>query len=158
MGKEAKTNVLRILDKNKIKYTSVSYECHEFIDGLHSAAITGTPVEQTFKTLVAQGKSKQYYVFIIPIAKEVDLKKAAKAAGEKSLEMLHVKDLTPVTGYVRGGCSPIGMKKSFPSFLDESAKNFETIYISGGRIGLSVCLAPEDLLPLIRGSYVSVCV
>lgn len=158
MGKEAKTNVLRILDKNKIKYTSVSYECHEFIDGLHSAAITGTPVEQTFKTLVAQGKSKQHYVFIIPIAKEVDLKKAAKAAGEKSLEMLHVKDLTPVTGYVRGGCSPIGMKKSFPSFLDESAKNFETIYISGGRIGLSVCLAPEDLLPLIRGSYVSVCV
>ena len=101
MGKEAKTNAMRMLDKNKIEYEVLNYECEEFIDGMHTAEVTGAPVEQSFKTLVMQGKSKQYYVYVVPIAEEVDLKKAAKAVGEKSVEMIHVKDITKVTGYVR---------------------------------------------------------
>lgn len=113
MGKEVKTNAMRILDRNKIPYEIINYECDEFIDGLHTAEKTGAPVEQSFKTLVMQagkpgsGGNRQYYVFVVPIAEEVDLKAAAKCVGEKSLEMLHVKDLTPLTGYVRGGCSPL---------------------------------------------------
>ncbi len=157
MAKEIKTNVMRILEKNKIDYEAIHYQCDEFIDGLHTAMITGAPVEQSFKTLVAQGKSKQYYVFVIPIAKEVDLKKAAKAAGEKSVEMIHVKDITKVTGYVRGGCSPIGMKKNYPVFIDESAVGYDQIYISGGRIGTSIRLSPDDLIPLTKAASVSVC-
>ena len=108
MGKEVKTNAMRILDKNKIPYEIINYECDEFIDGLHTAEATGAPVEQSFKTLVMQGKSKQYYVFVLPIAEEVDLKVAAKTVGEKSVEMIHVKDITAITGYVRGGCTPLG--------------------------------------------------
>ena len=114
MGKEVKTNAMRILDKNKIPYEIINYECDEFIDGLHTAEATGAPVEQSFKTLVMQGKSKQYYVFVLPIAEEVDLKVAAKTVGEKSVEMIHVKDITAITGYVRGGCTPLCMKKDFP--------------------------------------------
>ena len=117
MGKEVKTNAMRILDKNKIPYEIINYECDEFIDGLHTAEATGAPVEQSFKTLVMQGKSKQYYVFVLPIAEEVDLKVAAKTVGEKSVEMIHVKDITAITGYVRGGCTPLGMKKQFPCHL-----------------------------------------
>ena len=157
MAKETKTNVMRILDKNKIPYQAVHYECDEFIDGLHTAELTGAPVEQSFKTLVARGKSGQYYVYVIPIAREVDLKLAAKAAGEKSVEMIHVKELNAITGYIRGGCSPIGMKKQFPTFLDDSAQQFETIYISGGKIGVSICLSPQSLCQLIRGRFVSIC-
>lgn len=100
------------------------------------------PVEQSFKTLVAQGKSKQYYVLVLPIAEEVDLKKAAKAVGEKSIEMIHVKDITAVSGYVRGGCSPIGMKKQYPTVIQECAANFDKVYVSGGRIGTTLCMAP----------------
>ena len=133
------------------------YECDEFIDGLHTAELTGAPVEQSFKTLVARGKSGQYYVYVIPIAREVNLKLAAKAAGEKSVEMIHVKEINAITGYIRGGCSPIGMKKQFPTFLDESAQQFETIYISGGKIGVSICLSPSALCQLIRGKFVSIC-
>ena len=106
---------------------------------------TGTPVAQTYKTLVMQGKSKQYYVFVIPIACEVDLKKAARSVGEKSVEMIHVKDITKITGYVRGGCSPLGMKKLFPTVIDESATKFTEIYVSGGRIGLTLKMSPQDL-------------
>lgn len=157
MAKETKTNVMRILDKNKIPYQAVHYECDEFIDGLHTAELTGAPVEQSFKTLVARGKSGQYYVYVIPIAREVDLKLAAKAAGEKSVEMIHVKEINAITGYIRGGCSPIGMKKQFPTFLDDSAQQFETIYISGGKIGVSICLSPQSLCQLIRGRFVSIC-
>ena len=138
MGKEVKTNAMRILDKNKIPYEIINYECDEFIDGLHTAEATGAPVEQSFKTLVMQGKSKQYYVFVLPIAEEVDLKVAAKTVGEKSVEMIHVKDITAITGYVRGGCTPLGMKKQFPTVLHDSARNFDKIYISGGRIGTSI--------------------
>ena len=129
--KEVKTNAMRILDKNKIFYETINYECDEFIDGLHTAEKTGAPVEQSFKTLVAQGKSKEYYVLVIPIAEEVDLKKAAKVLGEKSIEMIHVKDITKVTGYVRGGCSPLGMKKLYPTIIQESAETFDMIYVSG---------------------------
>ena len=149
---------MRILDKNKIGYEAIHYECDEFIDGLHTAQKTGAPVEQSFKTLVARGKSKQCYVFVIPIAQEVDLKKAAKAAKEKSMEMIHVKEINGLTGYVRGGCSPIGMKKLFPTFIDASAQQYETVYISGGRIGTSIRLNPEDLCSLVHGQFVSVCV
>ena len=157
MAKETKTNVMRILDKNKIPYQALHYECDEFIDGLHTAELTGAPVEQSFKTLVARGKSGQYYVYVIPIAREVNRRLAAKAAGEKSVEMIHVKEINAITGYIRGGCSPIGMKKQFPTFLDESAQQFETIYISGGKIGVSICLSPNALCQLIRGKFVSIC-
>ena len=146
--KEIKTNAMRILDRQKIKYEVLQYECDEFIDGLHTAEKTGAPVEQSFKTLVAQGKSKQYYVLVLPIAEEVDLKKAAKAVGEKSIEMIHVKDITAVSGYVRGGCSPIGMKKQYPTVIQECAANFDKVYVSGGRIGTTLCMAPEDLKKL----------
>lgn len=146
MAKEVKTNAMRILDKMKISYETLRYECDEFIDGLHTAEKTGAPVERSFKTLVAQGKSKQYYVFVIPIAEEVHLKTAAKLAGEKSVEMIHVKDITAVTGYIRGGCSPLGMKKQYPTFLHESALNYDQIYISGGKIGISLCLNPQELI------------
>lgn len=144
--KEIKTNAMRILDKNKIKYEVLQYECDEFIDGLHTAEKTGAPVEQSFKTLVLQGKSKQYYVFVLPIAEEIDLKKAARLVEEKSLEMIHVKDITEITGYVRGGCSPLGMKKNYPVILGEQAFAYEKIYISGGRIGTTLCLSPGDLV------------
>ena len=154
--KEVKTNAMRILDKNKISYETINYECDEFIDGLHTAEKTGAPVEQSFKTLVAQGKSKEYYVLVIPIAEEVDLKKAAKVLGEKSIEMIHVKDITKITGYVRGGCSPLGMKKQFPTILDKSMEQFDKIYISGGRIGTSMALSPADLAAVTGAAYADI--
>lgn len=153
MSKETKTNAMRILDRMKIPYRVIQYECDEFIDGLHTAQKTGAPVEQSFKTLVTRGKSGQYYVVVIPIAEEVNLKNAAKLAGEKSLEMIHVKEITGITGYVRGGCSPIGMKKQFPTFIHESAMQYSEIYISGGRIGTTLCLSPTDLLTACEGTF-----
>ncbi|MDD7740029.1 MAG: Cys-tRNA(Pro) deacylase [Fusicatenibacter sp.] len=151
--KEIKTNAMRMLDRKKISYEVLQYECDEFIDGLHTAQKTGAPVEQSFKTLVAQGKSGRYYVFVLPIAEETDLKKAAKAVGEKSVEMIPVKEITAVTGYVRGGCSPIGMKKQFPTIIQESAAKYDKIYVSGGRIGTTLCLNPEDLRKASGGEY-----
>ena len=156
MGKEVKTNAMRILDRNKVSYEILQYECDEFIDGLHTAEKTGAPVEQSFKTLVMQGKTGGYYVFVIPIAEEVDLKEAAKAVGEKSVEMIHVKDITKITGYVRGGCSPLGMKKQFQTVIQESAKNYPKIYISGGRIGTSIKVNPEDLMRVVKGTYADI--
>ena len=156
MGKEAKTNAMRMLDKHKLAYEVLNYECDEFIDGLHTAEITGAPVEQSFKTLVMQGKSKQYYVYVVPIADEVDLKKAAKAVDEKSVEMIPVKDITKVTGYVRGGCSPLGMKKQYKTILHSSAKQYEKIYISGGRIGITLALNPKDLFEMIDAAYADI--
>lgn len=156
MGKEAKTNAMRMLEKKKIAYEALSYECDEFIDGLHSAAQTGAPVDASFKTLVMQGKSKQYYVFVIPIAMEVDLKKAARAVSEKSVEMIHVKDITKITGYVRGGCSPLGMKKQFPTVIHETALDFEQIYVSGGRIGLSLKINPQQLAEVVQASFADI--
>lgn len=156
MGKEAKTNAMRMLDKKKIPYEVISYECDEFIDGLHSAAMTGNPVDESFKTLVMQGKSRQYYVFVIPIALEVDLKKAARAVNEKSVEMIHVKEITKITGYVRGGCSPLGMKKLFPTVIHESARDFDAIYVSGGRIGLSLKIDPMQLAEVIHAEFADI--
>ncbi len=156
MGKEAKTNAMRMLDRAKIPYEVIQYECDEFIDGLHTAEKTGAPVEQSFKTLVMQGKSKQYYVFVLPIAEEVQLKTAARVVGEKSVEMIPVKDITKITGYVRGGCTPLGMKKQFPTVVHESAKAFDRIYISGGRIGMTIIVDPLQLADLIGAQFADI--
>ena len=156
-SKEIKTNAMRILDRMKIPYEAHTYECEEFVDALQIADMLHLPYEKVYKTLVTVGNSKNYFVFVIPIDKELDLKKAAKVVGEKSLSMIHVKEINAITGYIRGGCSPIGMKKQFPTFLDESAQQFETIYISGGKIGVSICLSPNALCQLIRGKFVSIC-
>ena len=153
MAKEAKTNAMRMLDRQKVKYEALSYECDEFIDGIHCADITGAPYDQSFKTLVMEGKSGGYYVFVVPIDDEIDFKKAAKAAGEKSIEMLHLKDLTKVTGYIRGGCTSIGMKKQYPTVIQECAAQFDKVYVSGGRIGTTLCMAPEDLKKVSRAEY-----
>ena len=128
--KELKTNAMRILDRNKIPYEYETYECDEFVDGITTADKIGLPHEQVYKTLVTVGKTGGHYVFVIPIAAELDLKKAAKSVGEKSVEMLHVKDITAVTGYVRGGCTAIGMKKQFPTVIDSSAQHQESMAIS----------------------------
>lgn len=151
MAKEAKTNAMRMLDRQKITYETLTYDCDEFVDGMHSADLTGAPYEQSFKTLVMEGKSGGFYVFVVPIEKEVDRKAAAKAVGEKAVDMIHVKDITKITGYVRGGCSPIGMKKPFPTVFDASAGEFEEIYVSGGRIGLTLKVPVDALLKVTGG-------
>ncbi|MCI8280542.1 MAG: Cys-tRNA(Pro) deacylase [Lachnospiraceae bacterium] len=151
--KEMKTNAMRLLDKHKVPYKVLQYECDTFIDGLHTAEITGAPVEQSFKTLVLQGKSGQYYVLVLPIAGEVHMKEAAKLLKEKSVTMIPVKEISTVTGYVRGGCSPLGMKKQFPTYIHESAKEFSEIYISGGRIGTSLCLNPLKLAEVTGAEF-----
>ena len=156
--KEIKTNAMRILEKNKVPYETIQYECEEFIDGLHTAQKTGAPVEQSLKTLVVQGKSKEYYVLVVPIAEEIDLKKAARVLNEKSIEMIHVKDITKVTGYVRGGCSPLGMKKQYPTVVHRSALEYDEIYISGGRIGTTLKLKPEDLAKTIKADFADIIV
>lgn len=156
MAKEGKTNAMRILDRNKISYETLSYECDEFIDGLHSAMATGAPVEQSFKTLVLQGKSGNYYVIVVPIAEEINLKTAAKVLHEKSVEMIPVKDITKVTGYVRGGCSPLGMKKSYQTVLHSSAEKYPWIYVSGGKIGVSIKLHPMDLVKVTKAMLADV--
>ena len=156
MAKEAKTNAMRMLDRQKVKYEALSYECDEFIDGIHCADITGAPYDQSFKTLVMEGKSGGYYVFVVPIDDEIDFKKAAKAAGEKSIEMLHLKDLTKVTGYIRGGCTSIGMKKQYPTFIHEAAKEQDKITVSGGRLGLQITLSPDDLCRAAKAEYADI--
>ena len=152
--KIAKTNAMRILEREKISYIPHAYQ-HEDgkIDGLAVAQKLGQNPEQVFKTLVAVGHSKNYYVFVIPVGAELDLKKAARAVGEKSVEMIHVKDITAITGYVRGGCSPIGMKKQFRTVIDSSAQQYDEIYVSGGRIGTTLKLSPEDLRKTVRAEY-----
>lgn len=151
MAKEAKTNAMRMLERQKVKYETLTYDCDEFVDGMHSADLTGAPYEQSFKTLVMEGKSGSFYVFVVPIEKEVDRKAAAKAVGEKAVDMIHVKDITKITGYVRGGCSPIGMKKPFPTVFDASAGDFDEIYVSGGRIGLTLKVPVKELLKVTGG-------
>lgn len=144
--KNKKTNAMRILDKDKIPYEANFYQCDEFIDGIHVADKLSQPYEQSFKTLVTVGKSGENYVFVLPVHKELDMKKAAAVVKEKSIEMLHVKDIRAVTGYIRGGCTPIGMKKQFKTVIDSSALNFSRIYISGGEIGVQLIIAPNDLI------------
>lgn len=155
--KEIKTNVMRILDKNKISYEAFSYEVDEFVDGIHCADAIGAPHDQSFKTLVAKGRSKEYYVFVLPIEKEVDLKTAAKAVGEKSVEMIHVKDINKITGYIRGGCSPLGMKKQYKTVIDESGLLYDWVYVSGGRIGSTVKVNPGDLASLCKAAFYNIC-
>ena len=153
MGKELKTNAMRFLDTKKIAYEVQAYQCDEFIDGVHVAEKLGQPLDETFKTIVAQGKSGSYYCFLLPVAEELDLKKAAKSVGEKSVELLHVKDITKITGYVRGGCTPIGMKKQFMTVVHSSAQELEKFYISGGRIGMQIHLSPTELVNAINGKF-----
>lgn len=153
MAKEIKTNAMRILEKNKIAFTMKTYDGDEFVDGISVAEKTGQPLEQSFKTLVTQGKSKNYFVFAIPVAEELDLKKAAASVGEKSVELIHVKDITKVTGYIRGGCTPIGMKKQFQTVIHRSAPDFDAIMISGGKIGAQIVLNPKDLIKVINGTF-----
>ncbi len=154
--KELKTNAMRMLDRLKIPYEYLTYECDEFISGISIADKIGLPHELVYKTLVTTGKSGDHYVFVLPIEAELDLKKAAKAVKEKSLEMLPVKEITKVTGYVRGGCTAIGMKKKFPAILDESAKILDQIYVSGGKIGMQLKLKPEDLKRASGAEYADV--
>lgn len=156
MSKEVKTNAMRILDKNKITYELKTYECDEFIDGIHIADQLGQPYERMFKTLVTVGKSKNYFVFVIPVDQELDLKAAARTVGEKNIEMIHVKDIQSVTGYIRGGCTPVGMKKQYPTVIHETAQNFDTITISGGRIGTQIILSPQDLIRVTRGQFADI--
>ena len=144
---------MRFLDTKKIAYEVQAYQCDEFIDGVHVADKLGQPLDETFKTIVAQGKSGSYYCFLLPVAEELDLKKAAKSVGEKSVELLHVKDITKVTGYVRGGCTPIGMKKQFMTVVHSSAQELEKFYISGGRIGMQIHLSPTELVNAINGKF-----
>lgn len=149
-----KTNVMRVLDQKKISYTPHSYpHGEEHVDGVTAAALIGLPAESVFKTLVARGASKTPYVFVIPVASELSLKKAAKAVGEKSVTMIHVSELLGLTGYVRGGCSPVGMKKQFQTVIDDSAMMLSTMTVSAGKIGTQVELAPDQLCNLIRGSF-----
>lgn len=151
--KEIKTNAMRILDRLKITYTHQSYECGEFVDGIQTADHLGLPHEKVYKTLVTLGASKQYFVFVLPIEAELDLKKAARAVGEKSVSMIHVKDITAVTGYVRGGCTAIGMKKQYRTVISDTAKKLDQMYVSGGKIGCQIMLAPEDLCKASGGVY-----
>ncbi len=140
-----KTNVMRILDKHKISYVSHSYAQTDAISGVEVASVLGENPAQVFKTLVTVGKSGGHYVFMIPVAEELDLKKAAACVGEKAVEMVKSKELLPLTGYIHGGCSPIGMKKSFPTFIHQTASDFETILFSAGKIGWQVEMPPESL-------------
>ncbi len=155
---EVKTNVMRILDKAKIPYQAHFYEHKEnvAVDGMSVAKMLSQPPEKVFKTLVAQGKSKNFFVFDIPVEKELDLKAAAHAVGEKSVEMIAVKDINKITGYIRGGCSPIGMKKQFATVFHSTAQTLDTVIISGGKIGTQVELSPSDIVNLIGATYADI--
>lgn len=155
-SKEVKTNAMRILDSLGIDYEMQSYECDEFVDGLQTADHLGLPREEVFKTLVTQGNSKNYFVFVIPIEQELDMKKAAKSVGEKSISMIHVKDLQQITGYVRGGCTAIGMKKQFVTRIEETAQLYDKIYVSGGKIGAQLHLSPDDLKTAAHAEYADI--
>lgn len=144
--KNIKTNAMRILEKNKIPFRVNYYTCDEFIDGVHIADKLSQSYDVSFKTLVAVGKSKEYYVFVLPVHKELDLKKAARSVGEKSVELLHVKDIKAVTGYIRGGCTAIGMKKQFKTVIHSSCLEHEEIIISGGALGVQLMLTPESFI------------
>lgn len=150
MKKEEKTNVMRVLDGKKISYKSHSYEPDAAMSGEEIAGILGEDPGKVFKTLVTQGKSGAYYVFMVPVGAELDLKKAAKASGEKAVSMIKQKELLPLTGYVHGGCSAIGMKKQFPTFIHETAAGFDKVFVSAGKVGFQIELAPQDLMSVVR--------
>ena len=154
-NKEEKTNVMRVLEQKKIAYTAHTYPHEEgmAVDGVTVAKSMGFDPAIVFKTLVARGAKGQFYVFDVPVAENLDLKKAAKAVGEKSIEMIHQKELLPLTGYVHGGCSPVGMKKLFPTVLDESARALPAFYVSGGRIGVQMRVNPAALASFIGAAF-----
>lgn len=156
MSKELKTNAMRMLDKLKIPYDFQTYECDNFEDGLQTAKMLGQPAELVYKTLVTVGKSAKYYVFVLPVDCEMDLKKCARSVGEKSVEPIHLKDIQNITGYIRGGCSPIGMKKPFRTVIHESARSLESIIVSGGKLGLQLKLTPENLVKACSGEYADI--
>ena len=157
MKKEEKTNVMRILDGKKIPYTSHSYDPDATMSGEEIAGILGEDPDKVFKTLVTQGKSGAYYVFVVPVKAELDLKKAAKVSGEKSISMIKQKELLPLTGYVHGGCSPIGMKKQFPTFINSTATDHENIFVSAGKVGFQIELASEDLINAAGCTVAEIC-
>ncbi|MDO4811081.1 MAG: Cys-tRNA(Pro) deacylase [Eubacteriales bacterium] len=156
--KEEKTNVMRTLEQKKIPYTAHTYPTDGAIDGVSVATYLGQDVRAVFKTLVTKGASGGYYVFDIPVAENLDLKKAAKAVGEKSVAMLPQKELLPLTGYVHGGCSPVGMKKQFPTVFHETVEALDTVMVSAGKIGYQVQCSPDDLLTLLRGKTADIIV
>ena len=158
--KEEKTNVMRVLEQKSIPYTAHTYEHEEgvAVDGVTVASSLGRDPECVFKTLVARGASKGIYVFVIPVADSLDLKKAAKAVGEKSIEMVAVKEINALTGYIRGGCSPVGMKKQYPTVFHETAEIVDTIMVSAGKIGYQVELAPAELVELVEGTLADITV
>lgn len=149
MKKEEKTNVCRVLDSKKIAYELHKYEADPTLTGEQIASILGESTDKVFKTLVTEGKTGQHYVFVVPVKEELDLKKAAKASGEKSISMIKQKELLPLTGYVHGGCSPIGMKKPFPTFIHETAAGLEKIFVSAGKVGYQIEVAPNDLFSVV---------
>ena len=151
--KEVKTNAMRILETLKIPYTHITYECDEFVDALQIADMLSLPYEKVYKTLVTVGSSREYYVFVIPIVRELDLKAAARSVGQKSVEMLHVKDINKVTGYIRGGCTAIGMKKQYTTCIEQSAEALEKIIVSGGKIGIQLELSPQDLQSASKAAF-----
>ena len=152
--KKLKTNAMRILDSKKVSYEMLSYESEDGkIDGISVAHKIGVDEKNVFKTLVAQGTSKELYVFVIPVAEELDLKNAAKIAGEKKIEMIAVKDIMKYTGYIRGGCSPIGMKKNYKTFIHESAEDLDFIIFSAGKIGHQIKMNPKDLVNVVEGEF-----
>lgn len=149
---EFKTNAMRILEVNNISFNMHTYEPGESVDGITVAGKIGKNVDEVYKTLVTKGK-EDYFVFVIPVAEELNLKKAAKSVGEKAVEMIHVKDINKVTGYIRGGCSPVGMKKQFKTVIDETALLVETFVVSAGKIGYQVELNPQALSNLINADF-----
>ncbi len=151
-----KTNAMRILEKMGIDYRMYTYEADDKIDGVSVAEKLGLDVRRVYKTLVTVGKSKNYFVFVIPVAAELNLKAAASAVGEKSVEMIHVKDINAVTGYIRGGCSPVGMKKQYKTVLDVSAKPLDAMVVSGGKIGFQIELNPADLAKAANAEFSSI--
>ncbi len=156
MAKDTKTNAMRILDREKVAYKVNLYECEEFVDGVSIADMLGQSYEQSYKTLVLRGRSNAYYVCVIQIHREIDLKAAARAFGEKAVEMIHVKELLPLTGYIRGGCTSIGMKKQFKTIIDITAEAQDEIIISGGRIGAQILLSPAALARVTRAEFADV--
>ena len=158
MPKEAKTNAMRMLERAKVAYSAHEYPHEEgqAVDGANVARLTGQDPAKAFKTLVTQGADRNYYVFVVPVLAELDLKKAAKAAGAKSVAMIHVADINKVTGYIRGGCSPVGMKKQFVTVFDESCLAQDTMLVSGGRIGTQIECSPADLIKVTRGKTAAI--
>ena len=156
MGKDDKTNVMRVFDAAGVKYEHYSFDAKQK-SGAEAARETGADPDSVFKTLVTVGKSGEHYVFMVPVLRELNLKLAAAAAGEKSIAMIKEKELLPLTGYVHGGCSPVGMKKQFRTFIDKSAERFRVIYFSGGKVGRQVCLDPKELEKVIRIEYCDLC-